>query len=477
MASSIVVHTDKHIFRTAYRPILTTAVDTIGDAAYLKAELERETWNNSGTWVGIGIYLNAYENFGGSQTYTFNSMGYCRELISGGVFSKYNNALTGDDIGTTFRLRVSAVRYSNTPNQPLIDDETDFAYSDIWYALPTTTNELQGLAVNNWPHTHHEIDRLVLGDNWGASDNSRNYRFSQNKATYKASTSYAANWRSSAATKAYTVNRADSRNDGIYVPVGLGSYWDEFWVFVAIMSKTGSVLGNHTFQVSKESYLHKIPCHPDPLKNYIMAHGGGAANTLVNGWGTLIAGGVTIFPFVKASSTSQVKIQRDDTSFPGSGNPTPTHVDYSEEENNGKCNRSKFVFRNTSGGYDWLNIYGTETKATSFESVLYDSIPTSGSSLHTRKTLYNNREDIFTVVSQPVDRKIGRHIEEMITSSLIWINLRLKNALNIPFNDSESRLVPIIIVPGSFDIYNTEDNISFIKFSYTFSEQITLQKG
>ena len=103
-SSSIVVHQNNEIFRTAYRPIITTAADTVGDAAYLKAELERESWTNSGVYVGTGIYLNAYEDIAGSQTYSFNSMGYCRELICDGSFSIFHNGVAGDDIGTAFRL-------------------------------------------------------------------------------------------------------------------------------------------------------------------------------------------------------------------------------------------------------------------------------------------------------------------------------------------------------------------------------------
>ena len=38
-------------------------------------------------------------------------------------------------------------------------------------------------------------------------------------------------------------------------------------------------------------------------------------------------------------------------------------------------------------------------------------------------------------------------------------------------------LVPILISPNSYTIYNTEDNVNFVEFSYTFSEQITMQKG
>ena len=129
MPSTIILQRENKIFRTAYRPILINATDTIGDVAYLKAELLRESGNNTGSYIGTGIYLNAYEDFGGSGEYTFNAMGYCRELISGGFFSKNPNGLGGSEIGTRFKLRVSAVRYSNTANQPLIDDNTDYEES------------------------------------------------------------------------------------------------------------------------------------------------------------------------------------------------------------------------------------------------------------------------------------------------------------------------------------------------------------
>ena len=133
------------------------------------------------------------EDFGGSGEYTFNAMGYCRELISGGFFSKNPNGLGGSEIGTRFKLRVSAVRYSNTANQPLIDDNTDYEESEGFFALPTTTNELQGLDPYSFmpgQREHHDIHRLVLGDNRGGSSSEINYHFSQNTPTFNNSTSF-----------------------------------------------------------------------------------------------------------------------------------------------------------------------------------------------------------------------------------------------------------------------------------------------
>ena len=475
MPSTIILQKENKTFRTAYRPILINATDTIGDVAYLKAELLRESGNNTGSYIGTGIYLNAYEDFGGSGEYTFNAMGYCRELISGGFFSKNPNGLGGSEIGTRFKLRVSAVRYSNTANQPLIDDNTDYEESEGFFALPTTTNELQGLDPYSFmpgQREHHDIHRLVLGDNRGGSSSEINYHFSQNTPTFNNSTSFLKNFHSSAFTKAYTINRKDARNDGIYVPVALTDDWDEFWVYVVVINQAGSVVASSIFEVSTTSDLHTIPCHPDALNNYITGYGGSVSNTIINTSGDLVAKGVAIYPMVFNSTTNDQKLQKDNT-----GQVRPHFIDFSEEDNNGKCNRNKFVFRNTSGAYDWINIYGEEDKTTTFDSVIYDSIPDNGASNHTRKTLYNSREDVFTVNSQPVGRDVGRHIEELINSSLVWVNKKFDTPIGGQFRYTDCMLVPILIVPGSFEIYNTENNISFIKFSYTFSEQITSQKG
>ena len=54
----------------------------------------------------------------------------------------------------------------------------------------------------------------------------------ENKANFIGSPNYTANWKSCTATKAYTINRSDARNDAIYVPVGLANYWNQFWVMV-----------------------------------------------------------------------------------------------------------------------------------------------------------------------------------------------------------------------------------------------------
>ena len=68
----------------------------------------------------------------------------------------------------------------------------------------------------------------------------------------------------------------------------------------------------------------------------------------------------------------------------------------------------------------------SESKETTFSSVVYDRFADigfgiQGNSLHTRSVLHNDREDVFTITSQPISKEVGLHVEELITSTMVWI--------------------------------------------------------
>ncbi len=477
-------------FYSAYRPILLQVKDLDGTAAYLSAEIQRKiTITTTSGFLPTGIICHAYEDYDNPDHYTFNIMGYIRELLVTGTFSKFSQMVTSGfyETGTHFRIVVYANRYSSTPDSPLLTDPIDNVESSPFLSLGTTTDITQELVLNSnatFPHANHlNIDRLILGDNLANGSNDISLRFSQNSPQYNSPNVFVNDaFRSHRASRSYTINRKDSRNDAIYQPVSLDNTWSEFWLTIFIFDNNGDYAASSTIQTFvTQSSLVKIPVHPELLMNYIAVHGGTTGNNIIDANNDLVSSGVAIAPFVKTSG-GQVKF----LCTPGTFSHTTGYLvdvlyaDWSDKQDNGKCNRTKFVFRTSSGGYDWLNIYGTESKNTKFESSTFDKLPSTsmlGESQHARKTLYNDREDTFTVVSQPMSKDVALHCEEMLTSPLVWIEKESKYQHNTTSNLNNGKLVPVLIVPNSFAIYTTESNLQFVEFSYIYSEKITLQKG
>jgi len=540
-------------FYSAYRPILCSVVDDVGDVAYMRAELEREDSNFSENWLGTDIMADAYEDFTGSSgKYTFNVMGYVREFVGTEQYIE----------GTRFRLRIWAVRYPPSQGGGLIHDEPNYITSNGFHALATTTNKTQRYADTDFQANydgfpsegaHLYIDRLTLGSNsyLGNRTSDVNLLFSQNKWNPKikgtqnldvdTDLSY---WRSSRASGAYTVNFDDAFDCNIQTPLslcrgGLGASetcdfskeWTYHFVFYAVVNQAGTTI-THTelIEISGDlgtsTAISKIPAHAKQFDSFVRRNGGDPGSSIINISGSrvaLVAGGVIVYEmaviwdrfttsnpapeavkyqeapvmnYMKQWQTSTIEIGNTTpaTEIQGSGSyPTPTYLDWSDEPSNGRGNEcstgedgeisklKRFKFQTGAGGYDWINIFGKESKETSFESVLYTKSPEHSTS-HARTVLSNSREDVFKLVSQPVNKGISRHIEEMLTSPQVWLqspNLYPHggNFMYVVDDVEKYFWLPILIVPGSFTIYDTDEKHVFIEFSYTLSEPITSHNG
>ena len=106
---AIIKDTDSKFYTTA-RPIICQVIDDEGDAAFMVGEIERETYVNSGIFIGTDVYINAYEDNDNPNTYSFNLMGYIRELVIRGQFSVFSAGVWPGfyELGGYFRLRVHA---------------------------------------------------------------------------------------------------------------------------------------------------------------------------------------------------------------------------------------------------------------------------------------------------------------------------------------------------------------------------------
>lgn len=488
MSASLQITQDfNRLYYTAYRPILCQVEDLDGTSAYLSGLIERETSPNSGNFVSTGIICHAYEDIDEPDHYTFNIMGYVRELITTGVWSKFTQYVTSGffETGTKFRLNIYANRYGSSPNIPLITDINDNLLTLPFYGLATNTDITQLLVKNPtfYYYNHLNIDRLVLGDNLQQGGTDISLRFSQNSPNYNSPNTFVNDsFRSHRASKSYTINRKDSRNDAIYQPISIDKTWAEFWLSIYYFDLNEALVGSDTIFVTQTDMLVKIPAHPEKLYDFITIHGGANADKIIDANNNLVGSGVAIAPFVKQKNNPTVKFLAYPPGIISNVNyqVDVQYIDWSDKADNGKCNRTKFCFRTTSGGYDWLNIYGTEEKQTTFESVVYDKLPSTASlegTQHARKTLYNKREDTYTVVSQPMSKEVALHCEELLNSPLVWIEKEnnIPHLTSLTINDG--KLIPILIVPNSFAIYTTESKMSFVEFSYILSERLTTQKG
>ena len=483
-------------FYAAYRPILCQVEDLDGNAAYMTATIERQAGFNSNVYQSTGITLNAYEDNDQPFHYTFNLMGYVRELLNSGGWSRFTQIVRPgvEETGYKFRIRIHANRYSDTADAPLVIDYDDVEYSFSFYALNTTTNIQQRLgnttAVGNLPFDFPSIDRLILGSNKEGYYDDMSIKLSQNSPQHiQPGISYNEAFLSLRASKTYTINMSDSRNDAFYQPVGLSKTsgaWNEFWLLYYIFDSNGNVTHQESIVADDKTQLFKIAAHPVRVNSQMITLGMNPGNNIIDANGNLVAAGAAIVPAVRD------KFDFFNFKFlavPNTYYPSPLSytvdafiLDWSDVPDNGKCNRNKFVFRTSSGSFDWINLYGTESKETSFSSVVYDRFADigfgiQGNSLHTRSVLHNDREDVFTITSQPISKEVALHVEELITSTMVWIEKEhyINHGMNSSMNNGN--LVPILINPGSFEIYSTENNMYFVEFSYTYSEKITMQKA
>lgn len=487
-------------FYSVYRPILVQVKDLDSTAAFLTATIERKTAFNSNNYQTTGITFNAYQDNDQADHFTFNLMGYAREIIESGGWTNWHQYVRPgrEEHGTRLRIRIHANRYSSTPDSPLEVDISDIVVSEGFFGLHTATRMTQRFSMN-FPQPHTSIDRLILGDNKLGASEDISLRLNQNSPQYLSpDIGLRQAFLSHKASNAYTINRSDTRSDAIYIPAALSKAgWGELKLGVIYLDgENANLLDFDLIDMGVETKMYKIPVHPEKFGQWVVNFGGDATKTLniIDANGNLTGNGLYLQPFVVSAPGLFVppkqKHYHIPEGFPGDKTVDAYFVNYSDKPNNGvscdikgggKGNRTKFVFQTASGSWDWLNIYGREEKTTTFDSVIYDKFASLeyniSTTSHTRSVLHNTREDIIKIVSQPVPREIALHMEDLITSTSVFVDFDYGIDSGYPWGGNNNMLLPILIRPGSFKIYNTEDSMSFVEFEYILSEEVTMQKG
>jgi hypothetical protein len=464
---TIIKNTDS-AFYSVYRPIIVSAYDSSADTAFLRGELLVETPIFSGNYVSSGIMINGYESSSSHIVYEFNLMEHCRPFVGKGISPLLSGGLwfaQGDYDIRRFKLNIWAVKYAPGQYGQLYDDNQVVTTKEFT-GLSTVTTDEYSLAHND---DFTVVDRLVLGYNNSAyNPNSHQPLTNAPSRDYNQVLDYAGAHQ--------TINSNDFSFDSIYQPVNFTQTHTNLTLIVCVRNKSSQnwdlcyiPMPNN---IGVGGSLVRIPLHPATLEMQYLLVTGVALNKFMDSSGNLIADAFFILPYLSDASGGNALY------WTKSDGTTPKWRSYAltDKENNGKCNRKKFVFENMKGGFDWFNCYGTQNKSVSVSGETYQNNTTSPfRGFHVNQKLWNKRQDKYSVITQPLTKEKAEWLQELVSSPKVWVQESVKDSETSTIGDYYLR--PIIINDGDVQVHNTEDNVHFIEFSYTLSNPVSTQRG
>ena len=462
-----------NVYYSTYRPIVAEFMDNDADTAFVRGELYIETTPGATTYVSTGILINAYEKsnpYTSNRSFEFNLMEYCRNFVSPGlcpIVSANTNQLAGRYETASFFLKVWPVKYSQTTVGGLYDDDGSPLETNTFIGVGTTTHDEDGLDAFDG---YIKMNRFVLGKNspWTEADTAM--PLTDKPIAWNASTI------SGGRSGTYTINVNDYPCDSLYSPVAIGEGRNQVSMNLIVIDLNG-VGTVHTIPLGTSTMNYRVPLAPEYIEYLHLMHTGTALNQIIDVSGALVARGILVNLTLHNNSGSITTPWQNLNPETGMNEWRWEYVEYSDQKNNGHCERTKFVFKNMRGGFDFFNCYGTQSKEAEVGGTDFDNhVTTSQRGYHGRKQLWTTREDIFKVFSQPLVKKECDWIQQLITSPQVWVQRELKN-IDSSSRSNKSFLQPILIDKGSYAVHNTDDNVSFIEFKYRYSNPITTQRG
>ena len=483
-------------FVTCQRPIVFTTYCSDISVLYFKSRMEIK--NVLGDWIETDVLCRGYHNEKFNY-FSFNVSEYVRNYftvskhwsnqmlcMSGG--SEQQNQYIGikEMFHREFRFNVWPVIQNPDLSTQELQDSSKFTREFNVIELNTKNNEITCLD----PHNKTRIDNFVSGTCDGASyDNTLGEIDYLGSEYHRAMTNMPGLTPAGSADSIGPFNTINV-NDGLFNAF-LTSPWVYFtskfqrieyqfrnsttgaWVTHNIDTTGGCPLPLYSGDNDQLMYYNISPNFIDMV---LTDYYGAGDYIFSNTTNSLIIDRMSIH--ITTRLVSDNSLHRDGAKYT---------FNVTDKKNDGKCRRTKFVFKNMRGGIDWFSCYGTETKDVNLSSQRYSqnqdfSRGEDGfgimSGQHSVTNVWTDRQESYSVITQPLTKDVSEWIEELIVSPQVWIEVdQIENeTIDFPW-PSNKTIIPIVIDTGSYSVYSTEDNVHFVEFKYSLSDNTLTQTG
>lgn len=468
------IHHQKHgHVMTCYRPIVFSLKTSDTNVAFFKGKLFIRDINDN--WANTGVVFNAYRDQAHTGQYMCNVMEYCRQYFyTNDKF--YNNAWCAATVGGTvyndmfmqhFYVEFFPVVYGSGAS--LIEETSNKKNTDQFAVIPTNTRTMEGYSSID---DYIRVDKFVVCSSNGTAVSTPGSAWNETLTNMP---------------------------DGNYLDVSNPLMWNIIvtprasrpdkkvqseWSWSGNNAGSYNLLGSAMSGWKRE--IEQWYMNPVIHSFFAQANGSSTGFDILDASGNLIQEGIDF--------TVKLTYKELNGSNWRSG---PSHTVKLTDRRNHRCGSSEdqwteFVFKNMFGGIDWFISRGVHEKAvgvggstyskfTNFDRDAQDFGVWKGQ--HSTTSLWSQRTDEFSVTTQPLNKEQAIWLEELVTSPEVWViheGIDMYN--NTPGAMSGTslqpkRLVPVIISPGSYEVYSTKEKVYYMKFSYTLSEPITTQKN
>jgi hypothetical protein len=441
---------------TCQRPIVISTRVTSGQPAHFRGVLYINSPHDSATWVNTGVEFNAYSN-SGNNIYECNVAEYCRQY-----FVDNKNWFTQNWCGS---MNDMFVRNFKVVFHPVLLTTAGTLHIDYDDAKETNFFSVYPLNTQTWENNSMDS---------GKADYIRIDKYVQERNNQSGLTTCPG-------SMLRPLTNMTQRN-AVNFDIGVAWHWYDGIVDLSSNRKLRVTVKNEDTGSSYPVYVsgfqryYKFPAHPILAEFMVLLTSGSAQNILIDGSGNLLCNEYSIkFDYVNNSNT-----------LTKNGPPKQIYTIKRDEQCGGK-NVTTFMFRNMRGSIDWFLATGKEEKSVSVSGTTFNrhtsfnraNRPQFGvkNGQHSTTNLWNDREDNFSVFSQPLTDTQAVWLEELIVSPEAWIVRRVDDSAEPVASENGNVLVAIVIDKGSYQIYNTEDNVNYIEFKYKLSEHTLTQKN
>ena len=496
MASESITFSDNldRLFYTCYRPIVVKVSCSDTDVAFIRAELMVQQ-NPGGSFISTGVLINAYEDLNINNRYAMNIMEYCRPYVSRGLTPIYT--FPGFSIHPAYvescRFYVHAwpVRYSSTGVGQLVDDMAEGKDSKQCIVVGLNTDEK---TTTGGGGDYQFIDKYVLNKNGDTQvtdiamplTNQPFVNYWQNEDPLLEQGGYPY-WPSAMDDPrpdawGISVDMSDHHAASIYYLNG-----EKNQTRCTIINKdlNGNMNGFSSFIINYPSIdvdMQRILWHPLQMEAFVTFHTGSAWNNIIDASGNLVSSGVMICLATLNTTSSQSNSWMYTDPYTNNNLHRWMSVNYSDIGNGlGPCGispkeRIRLHWKNSLGGYDFFNFYGTQEKSVKTKGARYDKFNDNHTwrGFRGETDLWVKRTDEWSVLSQPVNKVTAIWLEELVASPLVWMEVP---QINQQRGWGNGHLIPVNITPGSYKTFNSEDKQYFIEIKFALANDRTQQKG